>query len=150
MQTKIKNCCTNTSRVIARYNCSSVTSSFITAMNGSRLTITRIFVCKCQYLNVTFAKKNPKWHKNGLETQNQEESANSKQCNIRPSKYLQHHQQCWCKILWTGVDLLLLTYGIFLLIDFLFQISLIFGKVLWKVELSVDLLFTFHINFFFI
>ena len=25
----------------------------------------------------------------------------------RPSKCLQHHQQCWCKILWTGVNLLL-------------------------------------------
>ena len=25
-------------------------------MNGSRLKITRIFVCKCQYLSVTFAK----------------------------------------------------------------------------------------------
>ena len=25
----------------------------------------------------------------------------------RPSKCLQHHQQRWCKILWTGVNLLL-------------------------------------------
>ena len=56
MQTKIKNCCTNTNRVTARYNCSSVTCSIITTMNGSRLKITRIFVCKCQYLSVTFVK----------------------------------------------------------------------------------------------
>ena len=56
MQTKIRNCCTNTNRVTARYNCSSVTSSIITTMNGSRLKITRIFVCKCQYLSVTFSK----------------------------------------------------------------------------------------------
>ena len=54
MQTKIRNCCTNTNRVTARCNCSSVTRSIITTMNGSRLKITRIFVRKCQYLSVTF------------------------------------------------------------------------------------------------
>ena len=56
MQTKIRNCCTNTNIVIARYNCSSVNSSIITTMNGSRLKITRIFVCKYKYLSVAFAK----------------------------------------------------------------------------------------------
>ena len=38
----------------------------------------------------------------------------------RPSKCLQHHKQRWCKILWTGVNLLL--YHVLSLIDFLFQI----------------------------
>ena len=56
MQTKIRNCCTGTYRVTARYNSSSVTTLIITTMNGSRVKITRIFVCKCQYLSVTFAK----------------------------------------------------------------------------------------------
>ena len=56
MQTTIRNCCTNPNRVTARYNCQSVTSLNITTMNGSRLKITRIFVCKCQYLSVTFTK----------------------------------------------------------------------------------------------
>ena len=53
---KNRSCCTNTNRVTARYNCSSVTSLIITTMNGRRFNITRIFVCKCQYLSVTFAK----------------------------------------------------------------------------------------------
>ena len=53
MQTKIRNCCTNTNRVTTRYNCSSVTSSIITLMNRK---ITKIFECKCQYLSVTFSK----------------------------------------------------------------------------------------------
>ena len=44
----------------------------------------------------------------------------------RPSKCLQHHQQRWCKILWTGVNLLLYTYGVLSLIDFLVQILHIF------------------------
>ena len=56
MQTKIRNCCRNTNRVTARYNGSSVTSSIITTINGSKLKIKRIVVCKCQYLRVTFAK----------------------------------------------------------------------------------------------
>ena len=56
MQKKIRNCCTNTNRVTARYNRSRVTSSIITTRNGSRLKITRIFVCKWKYLGVTFAK----------------------------------------------------------------------------------------------
>ena len=56
MQTKIRNCCTNTNRFTDRYNCSSVTSSIITTMNGSMLKITKIFVCKCLYLRITFAK----------------------------------------------------------------------------------------------
>ena len=54
MQTKIRNCFTNTNRVTAKYTCSSVTSSIITTMNGSRLKITRIIVCKRQSLSVTF------------------------------------------------------------------------------------------------
>ena len=49
MKTKIRNFRTNTNK-------SSVTSSNITTMQGSRLKITKIFVCKCQYLSVTFAK----------------------------------------------------------------------------------------------
>ena len=56
MQTKIRNCCTNTNKVTSRYNCSIVTGSIISTMNGSRLNITKIFVCKCQYLSVIFAK----------------------------------------------------------------------------------------------
>ena len=56
MQTKISNCCRNTNRVTAPYNCSSVTSSMITTMNGSSLKIARIFMGKCQYLSVRFAK----------------------------------------------------------------------------------------------
>ena len=55
MQTKIRNCCTNTNGVTARYNCSSVTSSIITTMNGSRLKIARIQVCICHFQSVTFA-----------------------------------------------------------------------------------------------
>ena len=43
-------------RVTARYNCSSVTSSIITTTNRSKLKIKRIFVCKCQYLRITFTK----------------------------------------------------------------------------------------------
>ena len=81
MQTKIRNCCTNTNRVTARYNCSSVTSSIITTMNGSRLKITTIFVCKCQYLSVTFAK-NPNWHKNGRETQTRKNQQTFYKCNM--------------------------------------------------------------------
>ena len=42
-------------------------------------------------------------------------------CTTRPSKCLQHHQQLWCKTLWTRVNLLLSTYGVLLLIDFLVQ-----------------------------
>ena len=56
MQTKIRNYCTNTSRVTARYNCSRETCSILTTMNGSMLKVTRILVCKYQYLNVTFEK----------------------------------------------------------------------------------------------
>ena len=56
MEIKIKNCCTNTNRDTDIYNCSSVTCSIITTMNGSMLNITRIFLCKCQYLSVKFAK----------------------------------------------------------------------------------------------
>ena len=53
----------------------------------------------------------------------------------RPSKCLQHHQQRWCKILWTGVNLLLQTYNVFSLIDFLVQILRIFvGKISMKNE----------------
>ena len=33
-----------------------MTSSVITTINGSRVNITRIFVCKCQCLSVTFSK----------------------------------------------------------------------------------------------
>ena len=75
MQTKIRNCCT------ARYKCLSVTSLIVTTMNKSRLKIIRIFVCKCQYLSVTFAK-NPNGHKHGRETQDQEDSANIYNCNM--------------------------------------------------------------------
>ena len=53
MQTQIRSYCT--SWVTAIYTCSSVTSSILTTMNGSWLKITRIYVCKCQYLCVTFA-----------------------------------------------------------------------------------------------
>ena len=56
MTTKIRNCCPNANRVTDRYNCSSVSSSIKTTMNRSRLKITRIFACKCQYFSVTFAK----------------------------------------------------------------------------------------------
>ena len=56
MQTAIRNYNTNTKRVTARYNCSSVTSSIITTMNGNRLKITRISACKCQYICVIFLK----------------------------------------------------------------------------------------------
>ena len=75
MQTKIRNCCTNTKRVTAIYNCSSVTTLIKITLKGSKLKITQIFVFKCQYLSVTF-EKNPNWHENGRETQDQEESAN--------------------------------------------------------------------------
>ena len=68
MRTTIRNCCKNTNRATARYNCSIVTSSIITTMNESRLKITRICLCKYQNLSVTFAK-NPSRHKNGRETQ---------------------------------------------------------------------------------
>ena len=56
IKTKIWNCCTNTNRISASNNCSSVTCSIITTINGSRLKIRRIFVCEYQYLSVTFAK----------------------------------------------------------------------------------------------
>ena len=40
----------------------------------------------------------------------------------RPLKCLQHHQQRWCKISWTGVICLLETYGVLLWNNFLVQI----------------------------
>ena len=43
------------------------------------------------------------------------------QLSTRPSKCLQHHQQRWCKIFWTGVIFLLLTYSVLSLIYFLVQ-----------------------------
>ena len=64
----------------------------------------------------------------------------SEQNIIRPSKGVQHHQQRWCKIVWTGVNLLLLTYGVLLQIDFLVQILRICLVKWWSL-----LIFTFHI-----
>ena len=55
-QTKISNFCTNTNRVTAIYNCSSVTCAIITKIHWSRLKNRKIFVLKCQYLRVKSSK----------------------------------------------------------------------------------------------
>ena len=56
MQTKIRNCCTNTNIVTVRYNCSSVTCAIITKIHRRRLKNTTTFVLKCQYLIIASAK----------------------------------------------------------------------------------------------
>ena len=56
MKTTIMNYNTNTKRVTATHNCSSVICAIITTIHRSRLKNTTIFVFRCQYLSVTFAK----------------------------------------------------------------------------------------------
>ena len=50
--------------------------------------------------------------KRSSNTPNDRASDKQGQRDSRPSKCLQHHQQRWCKILWTGVNLLLKTYSV--------------------------------------
>ena len=94
MQTKIRNCCTNTNRVTAIYNCSSVTSSIITTMNKRRLKNNMCNMCNmCNNtikitLNCITTRKSAKEIKNIINAVDEQELANNNDRQFQgPTKF---------------------------------------------------------------